>query len=124
MTVGERVLAAPGEAGVLATRQGRLAKVYPEIAEGRVEADVEVDGLGDYFVGERTLVWIPVGRRQAITLPAAAVTTRHGVDTVRIATPAGEVEVAVVLGETLAGADGRRVEILTGIRDGDRIVLP
>ena len=43
---------------------GKLVKVYPEIESGRVLADVEVDGLGDFFVGERTLVWIPVGQRQ------------------------------------------------------------
>ncbi len=123
VAVGERVLT-PDDSGAVATRQGRLAKVYPEIRDGRVEADVEVEGLGDYFVGERTLVWIPVGRRSVIALPAAAITTRHGVDTVRIATDAGEIDVAVVLGETFTGDNGERVEILTGIREGDRIVLP
>ncbi len=123
VTVGERVLSAGGgETSV--TRAGRLVKVYPEIDDGRVEADVEVEGLGDYYVGERTLVWIPVGRREAIVLPRAAVITRHGIDTVRIATEAGETDVAVVLGESVAGADGERVEVLTGVREGDRIVLP
>jgi RND family efflux transporter MFP subunit len=123
VTVGERQLSA-GTEGSVTTREGRLAKVYPEIAEGKVKADVEVEGLSGYFVGERTLVWIPVGKRQAITIPAAAVTTRHGVDTVRVATDAGELEVAVILGESFAGEDGGRVEILTGVREGDRIVLP
>jgi hypothetical protein len=124
VAVGERMLTAGDAAGAITTREGRLAKVYPEIRDGRVEADVEVEGLGGYFVGERTLVWIPVGRRSAITVPLAAVTTRHGVDTVRIATESGEMDVAVVLGETFAGDEGERVEILTGIRKGDRIVLP
>ncbi len=124
VAVGERMIASGSNPGAIATRQGHLAKVYPEIADGKVEADVEVEGLGDYFVGERTLVWIPVGKRSAIMLPVAAVITRHGVDTVRIATDAGEIDVAVVLGETLAGEGGDRVEILTGIRDGDRVVLP
>jgi RND family efflux transporter MFP subunit len=124
VTVGERVLSPGTNDGAVTTREGRLAKVYPEIAEGRVQADVEVEGLSDYFVGERTLVWIPVGRRQTITLPLAAVTTRHGVDTVRVATENGELDVAVVLGETFAGDDGERVEILTGIREGDRVIVP
>ena len=48
-------------------------------------ADVEVDGLGDYFVGERTLVRIPVGKRSALSVPPAAIVTRHGVDYVRLA---------------------------------------
>ena len=127
VVVGERMLSGAG-AAAMTTRDGRLAKIYPEIAEGRVEADVEVAGLGDYFVGERTLVWIPVGRRQVIALPSAALTTRHGIDIVRIATDAGEMEVAVIVGETLIGDgngdNGARVEILTGLKEGDRVVLP
>jgi hypothetical protein len=59
-----------------------------------------------------------------ITIPIAAVTTRHGVDTVRIATEADEIDVPVILGETFTEAEGARVEILTGIHEGDRIVLP
>jgi hypothetical protein len=39
-------------------------------------------------------------------------------------TEAGAIDVPVVLGETFAEAEGARVEILTGIREGDRIVLP
>jgi RND family efflux transporter MFP subunit len=124
VTVGERALSSD-MSGAVSTRQGRLAKVYPEIAEGRVKADVEVEGLGSYFVGERTLVWMPVGRRSAITIPLAAVTTRHGVDTVRLATESAEIEVAVILGERMLGADGaERIEILTGLREGDRVILP
>ncbi len=61
VTVGERMITADTNGGAVTTRDGRLAKVYPEITAGRVQADVEVEGLGDYFVGERTLVWIPVG---------------------------------------------------------------
>ncbi len=128
VTVGERVLSESGTEAAAATREGRLVKVYPEIKDGRVEADVEVEGLGNYFVGERTLVWIPVGHRQVIALPVAAVVTRHGVDTVRIATDAGEMDVAVVLGESFAGDNqdksGARVEILTGIEEGDHVLLP
>ena len=122
--VGERMISAGTPGGAVATREGRLAKVYPEISGGRVQADVEVEGLGGYFVGERTLVWIPVGRRSVIALPVSAVTTQHGVDTVKIVTDAGAIDVPVVLGETFAGDSGGRVEILSGIREGDRIILP
>src|SRR5208283_3242879 len=34
-------------------RRGRVRIIYPEIQGGRVIADVDVEGLGDYFVGER-----------------------------------------------------------------------
>ena len=43
-------------------------------------ADVEVDGLGDYFVGERVPVWIAVGERKVLLAPASAVQTRNGID--------------------------------------------
>jgi hypothetical protein len=124
VAVGERLLSPAADGAPIATREGRLVKVYPEIREGRVEADVEVGGLGDYFVGERTLVWIPVGRRPVIAVPKAAVNTRHGIDLVRLVTEAGETDVAVVLGETFSDERGDFVEVLTGLRAGDRIVLP
>jgi RND family efflux transporter MFP subunit len=120
--IGRRGL---GSDGAVATeRRGRIAKVYPEIAEGRVIADVEVEGLGDYFVNERTLVWIPVGRRNVIAVPAAAISTRHGIDYVSIADDDGTTDVAVILGESFVDGGVRQVEVLTGLRDGDRVILP
>lgn len=121
--VGRRALADAGDADRPSASEGKLVKVYPEIDSGRVLADVEVGGLGDYFVGERTRVWIPVGRRSAIVVPVEAVTSRHGVDYVRIVGDSGEIEVAVILGETIAEDDGRKVEVLTGLNEGDRIVI-
>lgn len=120
--IGER--GADGGKALGMSRQGRVAKVYPEIESGRVIADVEVSGIGDYFVNERTLVSIPVGRRQVIGIPPGAVRTVHGIDYVTLATEGGPLEVAVVLGESFRDGDGERVEVLTGLSAGDRIVLP
>ena len=52
-----------------AKREGRVRLVYPEIQGGRVIADVDVGGLGDYFVGERTRVYVSAGMRRAIVIP-------------------------------------------------------
>jgi RND family efflux transporter MFP subunit len=120
--VGRRALVDTDPTELPSASQGTLVKVYPEIDNGRVLADVEVEGLGDYFVGERTRVWIPVGHRSAIVVPVEAVTTRHGVDYVRIVGDGGEIEVAVILGETLAEDDGLKIEVLTGLHEGDRVV--
>ena len=106
------------------TREGQMVKVYPEIEGGRVLADVEVDGLGDFFVGERTLVWIPVATRQVIAVPPEAVTNRSGVDYVKVAADGTEIDVAVILGEIFDTADGGRIEILSGLHDGDKVVTP
>ena len=123
--VGDRPGASASPTGISkATGTGKLVKVYPQIQDGHVLADVEVDGLGDYFVGERTLVWIPVGKRTVLSVPPDAVATRHGVDYVTVATAEGEMEVAVVLGAPFDDNGERRVEVLTGLQPGDRIVVP
>ncbi len=122
--VGRRALATASVDDKTTFREGTLVKVYPAIDSGRVLADVEVDGLGDYFVGERTLVLIPVGRRSAIVVPIEAVITRHGVDYVRILQGNTETEVAVILGGEIVDDGGAKVEILTGLGEGDRVVVP
>jgi multidrug efflux pump subunit AcrA (membrane-fusion protein) len=107
-----------------AARQGKLVKVYPEVADGRVIADVEVDGLGDFFVGERTLVWIPVDTRKVIAVPPASVSNRFGVDYVKVQGAAAAIDVPVIIGETFESAEGPRVEILSGLNPGDRVLVP
>jgi RND family efflux transporter MFP subunit len=120
VAVGER----PGPSGAgEAAMTGRLVKVYPQIENGLVNADVEVAGLGDYFVGERTLVRIPVGKRTVLSVPPAAIVTRHGVDYVRLAGEAGT-DVAVILGPAFERDGEARVEVLTGLRPGDQVVVP
>jgi len=120
--VGERGL--EPSATAQAARTGRVARVFPEIDNGRVIADVEVADIGDYFVNERTLVSIPVGRRQVLAVPVQAIRTVHGVDYVRIAGEGGPMDVAVIPGDIVETGGGAMVEILTGLREGDRIVLP
>lgn len=105
-------------------RMGRIVKVYPEIEGGRVAADVEVDALGDYFVGERTLVLVPTALRPVITLPPEAVSNRYGVDYVKLMNGNGPVDVPVIIGGMMNTPDGKRLEIISGLHDGDRVVLP
>ena len=125
--VGQRGLTAGSAA--TAELKGRIAKVYPQIQNGRVVADVEVAGLGDFFVGERTLVVIPIGERTIIAVPPQAVSTRHGIDYVTILSDTGlgdtgMTEISVVPGQVHRTDAGPRMEILTGLRPGDTVVLP
>lgn len=105
-------------------RKGKLVKVYPEIEGGLVLADVEVDGLGDFFAGERTLVWIPVDQRRAISVPPESITTRYGIDYVSLVNGAEPMDVAVITGEKFETGKGARIEILSGLRDGDKVAAP
>jgi len=103
-----------------AAGDGRLAKVYPQIEEGRITADVEVADLPGAFVNARMPVALPVGERRALLVPAAAVATRSGIDFVTVVEAGAEVARAVVLGEAV----GERIEVLTGLSPGDEVVVP
>lgn len=100
--------------------EGRLAKVYPQIEDGRVTADVEVADLPGAFINARVLVELPVGERQALLVPTAVVATRFGLDFVNVLEGGVEVSRSVVLGEPV----GDKVEVLTGLRAGDEVVVP
>jgi len=107
------------------TRQGRIMQVYPEIKSGRVIADAEVTGLGNYFVGERTLVWISAGKRKTIIVPRDLVFKRFGLDFVRVEQAAHTHDIVVQLGQsTNDGEGGAFIEVLSGLKVGDRLVRP
>jgi len=106
-----------------AEADGRLAKIYPQIENGRVTADVEVENLDTAYVDARILVQVPVGSRKALVVPKSAVITRSGIDFVTIETAAGEVERTVVTGVVVGAGDSGTVEILTGLVAGDRVVV-
>ncbi|MEN9708319.1 MAG: hypothetical protein RIQ68_727 [Pseudomonadota bacterium] len=120
MKAGDAVeIAARGskENGPEQRRKGQVRLVYPEITGGRVMADVDVDGLGDYFVGERTRVYVSTGKRSALLVPSSAVYPRSGAFFVRLKSGA---EIVVQPGERMDG----RIEILSGLRAGDVVVTP
>ncbi len=104
--------------------QGRLARIYPQIENGRVIADVEVDGLENAFVDARIPVEVPVGSREALLVPRGAISIRSGLDFVRVVVDGAEVERAVVPGETIMRDGVAFVEILAGLAAGETIVVP
>jgi len=105
------------------SQPGRLAKVYPQIENGRVIADVEVEGMSSEFVNARVLVSLPVGRRMALLVPAERVETRMGLDFITVRGPGGDpVDRAVVVGETHSVDGTLMAEILSGLAAGDVLV--
>jgi len=98
-------------------RPGRVRLVYPQIDQGRVIADAEVDGLGDFFVGERTRVYVATGTRDALVVPIEAVYRRYGVSYVKLK---DGTEVVVQPGLPVDGG----IEILSGLNEGDAVVRP
>ncbi len=103
---------------------GRLAKIYPEIVSGRVTADVEVPDLPADFVGARVLVNLPVGTREALMVPEKAVSTRSGIDFVSVSEAGNLTERAVIPGARREIGGQTMIEILTGLSEGDTVILP
>ncbi|PPQ39827.1 RND family efflux transporter, MFP subunit [Rhodoblastus acidophilus] len=120
LQLGAPVTVAPRVAGG-PSREGKIVRIYPELDNGRVIADAEVENIDNYFVGERVRIYAPVGERKAMIAPRDAVTTRSGVDYVKLARAEGPLDVAVVFTDT---ADPGKIEILSGLKAGDRIVTP
>lgn len=99
------------------TRPGTIVKVYPRISNGRVVADIAVADLGGYFVGERAIVYVKTGEREAFVVPGDYLTTRFGVTYARLEDGS---DVVVQPGRATDGG----IEVLSGLRAGDVLLPP
>lgn len=115
---GDKIEVAQGDT----TQTGILARIYPLIQNGRVQADVELEGLSDAFVDARLLVRLPTGQRNALMVPAPAIQTRAGLDFVTVQGTSGPLQRVVVPGEPQVIDGVAMVEILTGLQPGDILV--
>jgi RND family efflux transporter MFP subunit len=125
LKAGDKIRVDGAEFGEQASKSGVIDLVYPQIEDGRVIADATVEGLGEYFVGDRLRVWISGGSRTAFVIPSSFVTTRFGIDYVKLRQADRVVEAPVQRGRDLPSPelpDG--LEILSGIRVGDQLVQP
>lgn len=125
LRAGDRIRVEGTELSEEPVKWGVIDLVYPQIEEGRVIADAKVEGLGEYFVGDRLRVWISGAKRPAFVIPSTYVRTRFGIDYVELLRDDGTIEVPVQRGRddpTPDLPDG--LEILSGIRAGDRLVKP
>ena len=125
LKTGDKVRIDGAEIGEQTSRSGTIELVYPQIEDGRVIADAKVEGLGEYFLGERLRVWIPGGERTAIVIPSGYVTTRFGIDYVQVQQSGKAMSIPVQRGRDLPTPDlPNGLEILSGIRSGDQLVSP
>ena len=132
-------------------REGKLAVPF-EVAEGlQVGSDIRVSTLGgrsveapvravsagadpisktvevrvilpaDWPTGVSLSALVPAGTARALTIPIEAVIHRGQLTGVRVVTPDGVALRWIRLGRTVGGGD--RVEVLSGLNQGDRIIL-
>jgi len=115
---GDTVIVGGREGGESdARRTGKVIQVYPEMKLGRVIADVDVEGLDGFFVGERVRVYVGAGMRRTFVVPAEYLFKRHGLTFIRLK---HDREVVVQPGVAVKGG----VEVLSGLRNGDVLVTP
>lgn len=104
---------------------GLVRRIYPALQDGRVEADIEAEGLQGRVFGERVRVWTPADERQAVVVPGAYLTTRFGVDFAHVRGADGVIQDVVIRRGEPVVADGvdNAVEVLSGLSPGDELVL-
>jgi RND family efflux transporter MFP subunit len=125
LKAGDKVRVDGAEFGDRTSKSGVIDLVYPQIEDGRVIADATVQGLGEYFVGDRLRVWISGGTRTAYVIPSNYVTTRFGIDYVHLRQADQIVDAPVQRGRDLPSPElPNGLEILSGIRAGDQLVAP
>jgi len=117
LTVGQ-VIAVDGVAG----GKAEVVQVYPGIEGGQARADLKAMGLKPDFVGQRLTARLPVGQRQALVIPARFVTSRFGVDYVRVKGARGRFGDAPV--QVAPGPEPGQVEVLSGLAAGDVLAAP
>lgn len=102
---------------------GVLAKLYPQIENGRVIVDVDFAGMETDFVDARVLVRLPVGKSTALLVPAGTVSTRMGLDFVTVQSADGAKSQRSVVTGGAHQMDGvEMIEILSGLTAGEQVV--
>ena len=125
LKTGDTVRVDSEELGANGAKFGTIKLVYPQIEDGRVVADAQVKGLGDYFVGERIRVWVSGGERKSFIVPASFIVTRFGIDYARVHQGNSAIDVPVQRGRALPRPDMLdALEILSGLKAGDVLVRP
>jgi RND family efflux transporter MFP subunit len=116
----------PGMPIRVSTLDGRAAQAPVRTVAGGADpmsrtVEVRVTLPADWPTGVSVSALVPVGTAQAITVPASAVVRRGQLTGVQVVTPDGVAIRWVRLGRSVG--DGDRVEVLSGLSAGDRIVL-
>lgn len=102
---------------------GRIRRIYPAVAGGRVTADATLDGLDQALVGARVTARVTLGDREALAVPARFVSARFGLRFARVLSADGTAALEVPVDvRPVPGTD--RLEILSGLRRGDVLLAP
>ena len=111
-------VAAPGMPLMVVEAAGPLVAAGADPMSKTVEVRVTLPA--DWPTGVSVTALVPLGTTQAITVPQAAVVRRGQLTGVRVVTGDGVALRWIRLGRAV---DGDRVEVLSGLTEGDEIIL-
>lgn len=104
------------------SREGVVVQVYPSVAQGQIQIDARLPGLTPALIGQRVGASIELGQRSALVVPRRFVTTRYGIDEVRVVTP--DKYLSSVPVQIAPTPDPQTIEILSGVSAGDTLFVP
>jgi RND family efflux transporter MFP subunit len=123
VTVGQPLAFRIEAAGVSA--RGPVREVVPLAQQATrsvlIKVSIPPDVSTPVFAGMFGRVVLPVGRTERLLIPAAAVQRVGQLELVEVAGPDGRLERRFV---RLGREAGERVEVLSGLNDGERVALP
>jgi hypothetical protein len=119
LTVGEKV---PLVSEDLGASDAEVVKIYPAVTGGLATADLAGPKLDDQLIGRHVRARVRVGEREAIVIPRRFVSTRYGVDYVRVTAADKSVSDAPV--QLAPGPSADTAEVLSGLNPGDVLVAP
>jgi RND family efflux transporter MFP subunit len=124
--IGDKVRLDGADLGKDGALHATVVLVYPQIQNGRVQADATVSGVGIYFVGQRIRVWVAAGERMAYVIPGGFISSRFGLSYVqRRGHDGATIDIPVQRGRDTPMPDMQDgVEILSGLQAGDELVAP
>lgn len=93
---------------------GKIIQIYPLIEKGRVTADIRVDALDSYFVGQRIKVAVPLYTIEKILIPKSLISTRYGIHYVHLKDFG---EISIQTGQSYED----KIEVLSGLKVGDEL---
>lgn len=113
---GDELLAAIEGVPARATVEG----IVPAAASLYTINAIVDNGAADFLAGSAATLSLPVGERDALIVPAAAIHRQGDLTGVWI----GDTKEAALRWVRLGRSDGDSIEVLAGLRSGDRILVP
>lgn len=99
------------------SRNGTIVKIYPKLQNGQILADIKLSDIDNLYVDQLLTAHIKTNLRKAIVISDKFLIEKFGLHFVKLK-DAGEITVEI------SKRDDGKVEIVSGLKEGDEILCP